>query len=135
MRYEVTKDLETDNTLIDSEHRQLFDMVNKLQDACAQGKGRAQIESSVKFLMDYVKKHFNDEDNLQKKYKYPGYDAHHRFHQSYMAQIDNAGKELLSRNADIASLAEVNRLIGILISHIRTEDKKIAAHIRTVEGK
>lgn len=52
-----------------------------------------------------------------------------------MAQIDNAGKELLSRNADITSLAEVNRLIGILISHIRTEDKKIAAHIQTVEGK
>ena len=71
MRYEVTKDLETGNALIDSEHRQLFDMVNKLQEACAQGKGRAQIESSVKFLMDYVKKHFNDEDNLQKKYKYP----------------------------------------------------------------
>lgn len=51
----MTKDLETGNTLIDSEHRQLFDMVNKLQDACSQGKGRAQIESSVKFLMDYVK--------------------------------------------------------------------------------
>jgi len=135
MKYEVTKELETGNALIDSEHRQLFQMVNNLQDACAQGKGRAQIESSVKFLMDYVKKHFNDEESLQKQYKYPGYDAHHKFHQGYMTQIDNAGKELLSKDADIASLAEVNRLIGILISHIRTEDKKIASHIHAIDGK
>lgn len=41
MKYEVTKELETGNALIDSEHRQLFQMVNNLQDACAQGKGRA----------------------------------------------------------------------------------------------
>lgn len=135
MKYELTKDLETGNALIDSEHRQLFDMINKLQDACAQGKGRAQIESAVKFLMDYVKKHFGDENDLQKKSNYPGYDAHYKFHQSYMKQIDEAGKVLLAKNADIASLAEVNRLIGVLVSHIRTEDKKLAAYLKSAEGK
>lgn len=40
MRYEMTKDLETGNALIDSEHRQLFKAVNDLLDACSQGKGR-----------------------------------------------------------------------------------------------
>ena len=39
MRYEMTKDLETGNALIDSEHRQLFKAVNDLLDACSQGKG------------------------------------------------------------------------------------------------
>ena len=33
MRYEMTKDLETGNALIDSEHRQLFKAVNDLLDA------------------------------------------------------------------------------------------------------
>ena len=33
MKYELTKDLETGNVLIDSEHRQLFAVINKLMDA------------------------------------------------------------------------------------------------------
>ena len=40
MRYEMTKDLETGNALIDSEHRQLFKAVNDLLDACSQGNGQ-----------------------------------------------------------------------------------------------
>ena len=65
MRYEVTADLVTGNTLIDSEHRQLFAAVNDLMDACSQGHGRDKIQSTVQFLSDYVVKHFGDEENLQ----------------------------------------------------------------------
>lgn len=129
MRYEVTKDLETGNTLIDSEHRELFKMVNNLQDACTKGQGRSQVETAAKFLVDYVKKHFGDEQNLQVSVKYPGYPAHKNFHENYIAQIAAAANTILVRNADIASLAELNRMIGLLIAHIRTEDKKLAAFI------
>lgn len=44
MKYELTQDLVTGNALIDSEHRQLFAAVNSLMDACAEGKGRGQIQ-------------------------------------------------------------------------------------------
>ena len=67
MKYELTKDLETGNALIDSEHRQLFAVINKLMDACSQGKGRDQIASTVQYLNDYVSKHFSDEEQLQIK--------------------------------------------------------------------
>lgn len=130
MRYELTKDLETGNNLIDTEHRELFRMINNLQSACSEGKGRDQLEASVRFLMDYVRKHFRDESELQKSSGYPDYAAHSRFHQSYTQQIDTAGKALLARDADIASIAELNRLLAILVTHIRTEDKKVAEHIR-----
>ncbi|HAX52045.1 MAG TPA: cation-binding protein, partial [Lachnospiraceae bacterium] len=81
MKYELTKDLETGNALIDSEHRELFRMVNNLQDACAKGQGRSQVETAAKFLVDYVKKHFRDEQNLQTSVNYPGYPAHKKFHE------------------------------------------------------
>lgn len=42
MRYELTQDLLTGNQLIDSEHRQLFDAINALLDACAQGAGHTR---------------------------------------------------------------------------------------------
>ena len=46
MRYELTQDLLTGNQLIDSEHRQLFDAINALMDACAQGAGRTKISET-----------------------------------------------------------------------------------------
>ena len=39
MKYELTSDLMTGNSLIDAEHKQLFDAINDLMDACAQGVG------------------------------------------------------------------------------------------------
>ena len=35
MTYQITPDLLTGNTIIDGEHRQLFDAINALLDACA----------------------------------------------------------------------------------------------------
>ena len=43
MAYEFTKDLETGNSVIDSEHRQLIGAVNLLLEACAKGQGRTQL--------------------------------------------------------------------------------------------
>ena len=53
MRYEVTKDLETGNAIIDGEHRELFRAVNTLLDACGQGQGRAALDPTIKFLLNY----------------------------------------------------------------------------------
>ena len=47
MKYELTKDLETGNRIIDNEHRELLNAVNALLDACSAGKGRAQVSSTV----------------------------------------------------------------------------------------
>ena len=41
MRYELTKDLETGNAIIDREHQELFQAVNQLLDSCGKGQGRA----------------------------------------------------------------------------------------------
>lgn len=65
MKYELTPDLVTGNALIDREHRQLFDAINRLMDACGQGQGRAVLQQTLNFLNDYVKKHFGDEEALQ----------------------------------------------------------------------
>lgn len=134
MKYELTKDLETGNVLIDSEHRELFRMINALQDACSQGKGRERIADSSKFLVDYVHKHFGDEERLQKKTNYPGYAVHHQFHDGYKKQLAAAAQELLTSEVSIASLAKLNQMIGTLISHIKIEDKKLAAYVKEVES-
>lgn len=134
MHYEVTPDLVTGNNLIDSEHRQLFAAVNDLMDACSRGEGRAKIENTVRFLTDYVAKHFRDEEDLQVRSKYPAYPTHKVFHDGYRRQLSDTARELLQQGPTVKALGDLNRVVGVLVSHIRTEDKRLAKHVKE-QGK
>lgn len=130
MRYELTKDLETGNVLIDTEHRQLLKAVNDLMDACAQGQGRSRLEPTIDFLTSYVNKHFNDEESLQTRSVYPGYAGHKQFHENYKRQLNQVAQEMKSQGASIAVLSKLNQVVGILVNHIRVDDKKVAQHVK-----
>ena len=130
MKYELTDDLLTGNALIDSEHRELFAAVNNLMDACAQGKGRDQIQKTVQFLEDYVAKHFRDEEGLQTKSNYPGYPAHKQFHDGYRRKLAETTHVLTREGPSVKALGDLNGVVAILVSHIRTEDKRLARHIK-----
>ena len=89
-KYVLTQDLLTGNELIDSEHRKIFNEVNALLDACSRGKGRENLSSLGEFLVEYVTKHFSDEEDLQKQSKYPEYTEHHKFHEWYKQKLGDA---------------------------------------------
>ena len=74
MAYQFTKDLETGNRTIDSQHQQLIAAVNAL-DACSKGAGRVQVQQTAQFLLNYTNQHFAAEEALQQKSRYPGYPA------------------------------------------------------------
>lgn len=130
MKYTLTPDLITGNPLIDSQHRLLLDSVNNLMDACSSGKGREQIQSTLTFLNDYVTKHFRDEERLQMQTSYPGYSEHKKFHEGYRQMLAATSQQLLQDGPTIKTLGELNRIVAILVSHIRNEDKRLARHIQ-----
>ena len=132
MAFAWTKDLETGNTLIDSEHKQLIAAVNKLLEACTSGKGRQELASAVDFLVDYTKTHFSHEESLQIKTKYPTYTAHKAFHISYLSQMAILASKIKAEGPTIAMLGEVNSKVSLLLNHIKREDVKLAAYIKSV---
>lgn len=130
MRYELTKDLETGNALIDREHRELFQAVNKLLDACSSGKGRSSLEPTTKFLLNYVDKHFAHEEELQKKSNYPGRTSHTMFHEQYKRKLRQLVDAIPPAGPGVGDLANINSHIGVLVTHIRVEDKKLGAYLK-----
>lgn len=130
MKYELTQDLFTGNQLIDTQHKQLFDAVNSLMDACAQGKGRDQIQETLNFLSNYVMKHFGDEERLQTRTNYPGYTSHQQFHTGYRRQLAQVAQLLVQEGPTVKALGELNRIVAVLITHIRTEDKRMARFVQ-----
>lgn len=133
MAYQLTDNLKTGNTLIDQEHQQLFDAINALLDACAQGNGRTQIAKTGQFLVSYTTKHFGDEEKLQQQSKFPNYPNHKRYHETFKAQVADLVGRLNSQGPSVALVAEVNTVLANwLIQHIKQEDKKLAEHIRSM---
>lgn len=130
MKYTLTADLMTGNSLIDSQHRQLFDAVNQLMDACSMGKGRDQIQATVSFLSDYVVKHFKDEERLQTQSKYPNYTGHKQFHDGYRRQLAATAQELVDAGPTVKALGDLNQAVAVLVTHIRTEDKRMAQYVQ-----
>ena len=132
MAFAWTKELETGNALIDSEHKQLIAAINKLLDACSSGKGRQELNSAVDFLVAYTRTHFSHEEGLQIKHKYPVYPEHKKFHISYLAMMDDIAAKIKVQGPTIGMVGDVNSKILLLLNHIKREDVKLAAFIKSV---
>ncbi len=130
MRYELTKELETGNVFIDGEHKQLFKAVNDLLDACDKGQGRESLQKTMTFLSNYVNTHFAHEEQLQQKNNYPNYTAHRAFHEKYKSDLNALMAKIPESGATVGDLTALNAHIGILVSHIRTEDKKLGQFLQ-----
>jgi len=130
-----TNDLATGNGQIDSEHKQLIKAASELMEACGQGRGRQEIGHAVEFLSNYTKTHFTHEEELQQKFRFPGYAAHRSWHQSYIREIEAVMEKLKTEGPTIAVVAEVNMKLSQLLTHIKTADLKLAQYIGTCTAK
>ena len=70
------KNLETGNSLIDTQHQELIARVNKLTDSLENGKKKNVAIQTLAFLMDYTEFHFAAEERLQEEAAYPEIEAH-----------------------------------------------------------
>ena len=132
MAYKWSNDLQIGNVQIDSEHKELISAINNLLEACNKGKGRAEIEKTVNFLSSYTKTHFRNEEILQRKYNYPDYINHKKYHQTFIDAVESIKEKLMANGPSIAIVGEVNSKVGNwIINHIKREDVKVAAHIRS----
>lgn len=130
MRYELTKDLETGNAIIDNEHSELFNAVNNIVDACSKGEGRKIMAPAIQFLLSYVELHFSHEEQLQKDSNYPDMKNHQLFHENYKKTLKEIASQIPADNPTITDLVKLNGHIAVLINHIRVEDKKLGTYLK-----
>jgi hemerythrin len=132
MNYVWSKDLETGNAAIDGQHKELIAALNSLMEAIQGGKGRDALNDSLNFLNDYTIKHFFDEEQLQKKYEYPDFENHKKLHEDFKAVIRDLKLREIWKGSTDELAGEVHGKIGDwLVTHIKGQDVKVAAHIRS----
>lgn len=136
MAFAWTREMETGNAQIDAEHKELIQACNNLLAACAAGTGKEELAQTVDFLKQYTQTHFLHEEGLQIESGYPDYKNHKKYHEALMRVVDNLAARLKEEGPTLQLVGEINKQLGIwLINHIKTEDTKVAQHIRDWEGR
>ena len=121
--------------LIDNQHHELINRMDQLMHACSIGKGAEEIEQTLRFVVSYIKEHLKDEEGLQSKYAYPEFAAHKKLHDGFVVRVIELVQEFQKQGASTEFTGKVNKtLVEWFIQHIRTEDKKLAAHLKRVDG-
>ena len=65
---------------VDAQHQNLVALVNKLNQAMSEGKGKIVLEEILESLVSYTKAHFRDEERLMEQNGYADIVEHKRQH-------------------------------------------------------
>lgn len=123
--------LETGHEDIDSQHRQLFALVNALQEALARDDADPDVvEDAVYSLTEYVVQHFADEEALMDACAYPHEDRHKTLHRDLTAETMRLTARFMNRE-DVTSEELAPFLVRWLRGHIREEDMRFVEYQRT----
>jgi hemerythrin len=92
MIFKWDSNLATGVSNIDNQHKELFERTNVLLNAMSQGKGKEEVSKTLDFLEQYVIKHFNEEEELQLKNNYSGYNMQKEQHENFKRQLTDLRK-------------------------------------------
>lgn len=127
-----TESLSVGNEVIDNQHKELIEKVNDVLDACNQKKGKEKIDEVMLFLKDYTVKHFQAEEGLMQKYKYPDYNVHKQIHENFIKDVNELEAKIKNEGVNLSVIMLLNKkLVDWLINHINKIDKKVGEYIRT----
>lgn len=132
MKIVFDEELYTGNELIDNEHKELIDRVNKLVESCENGKEKVTAVKTLDFLMDYTEFHFSDEEKLQQEVGYDKLEQHKGQHEDFKKSVDELRQMLEEEEGPTDAFVQaVNKNISQwLVNHIQGWDKAVAEYIR-----
>ena len=128
-KVELTRDLLTGISKMDSQHRRLFDLINELNDAITNGKGKAVMTRVLDSLIEYTELHFNEEERALEDIRYPDIEIQKRAHRAFVAKAREFKADFESGKGMVSS-SIVNFLNDWLVKHIGGLDKKYGPYLK-----
>ncbi|MGC2112439.1 MAG: bacteriohemerythrin [Candidatus Korobacteraceae bacterium] len=108
---------------IDTQHQQLFSLINELHDAMAHGKGKSITAEVLDALVSYTVKHFSTEELLMQAHRYAGLWEHRASHQKFTATVVQFQKAYKDGSATL-NIDIMEFLRQWLVTHIQGTDRK-----------
>lgn len=130
MRAEFDESLVTGNEMIDTQHRELIDKINKLLDSCESGNDKVVAVKTLDYLADYTEFHFGEEEKLQESIAYPALAEHRKEHDKLRQVVKDLYNMLEEEEGPSPAFVErVNvNVIEWLYGHIKGFDRSVAEY-------
>lgn len=112
----------------DSQHKRLIMLINDLNTAMAEGRGKELVGKTLGELIDYTKIHFKAEERLMSDHGYSDYTGHKGEHDKFCEQVLSFKKDFEAGNI-ILSIKMMRFLRDWLTGHIQGTDKKYGPHL------
>jgi hemerythrin len=120
---------------IDSQHKELFRMINDLDAAIKHGKPKKEIVRLIGFLDDYIFIHFGSEEEYMTVHGYPDYSYHKKKHEWFTEEFYGIKKKLGAGAPPVEVIGLINNLLITWFSnHIRTTDKSLGSFLTAKIG-
>jgi hemerythrin len=114
---------------IDEQHKTLFLLINRLDQAILDRKGSTVCGGILDALVDYTHIHFSQEQTLMRVGCYPDYDAHCELHKDLVDEVEALRQKIATGKATI-SFELMHFLRNWLTKHILGEDMKYGVYFR-----
>lgn len=128
--------MEIGNDDIDNDHRYLISLINTIE---AAGNCHVQgriFQEHVNHLSSYAHEHFEREEGIQNKIRYPQSEVHKKLHENLGQRLQQIIKSINVDENERVRLENMWELIDILrdwlIVHVLTEDRKMREFIKRV---
>lgn len=128
--------LEWDNNLnigineIDEQHKKLFKCLDELLISMKDGKAKSEVIKTLDFLEEYVYRHFEDEENIQKKYNYPKYNEQHNQHEEFKKELKKLREGFQKQGtSNLLALNVQKNIVTWCKNHIMILDKELGDYL------
>ena len=128
---QLSKDMEVGVVEIDAQHMELVNRLNALLSMEHNVDSKEESQKTLNMLEEYIIKHFSDEEELQRKNKYPEYESHKKLHQSFIDEFEKLKKEFEVNGHSLKFTMDLNNsLINWIVKHIKSADVELGKFLK-----
>ena len=130
---EFDNSLVTGNGVIDEQHKEWIDRINKLLGSCEEcgcGDGKVEAIKMLDYMADYADFHFEEEEKLQEEVEYPAIDEHKAKHGEFRKAVGELYEMLQEEEGPTPAFVEAVRknVVNWLVNHIKSFDVSVASY-------
>jgi hemerythrin len=114
---------------IDQQHQRLVGMINELDEAMKQGKGKEKLGKIIHGLTYYAGTHFQTEEKYFDQFAYPERAEHKKEHAAFTQKVTAFQNEFDKGKIGL-SIEVMDFLCNWLQHHIKTVDKKYGPFLK-----
>jgi hemerythrin len=123
-----SEDLRVGIAEIDDQHKTLITLVNGLDMAMREGRGKDVLGSTIDGLMNYTQVHFATEETYLRSFGYPETSTHIASHNDFIARVDDFRRGF-EEDRLMLSLEVMDFLVNWLLNHIKVSDRAYGPYL------